>query len=357
MRLPLLIVPLLAWTLQTATGPGPTLDATAVFAPAPLAATRVDGDPAALGAVAAEAARYLSEVSDPVAGADGVLGELGLTVQDRIDTLRLIARVAEEDRGEPHPRLSDPAWLAEQLQLYDWRPPGAETLRITRYYVPQIAGSAARVPGYDTPLYAVPDDEASLDEASAAQATGLLRQRYTRQQVLNGVYQPGGEAAGRAAPLVWLTRADALNALMQGTVEVRQPDGVTRTFNVHRNNGMPYVRGQSSEAQRAYWYFREVQGALGWGADAATKVRLQPGASVAGDVWNLGLGAVIALRWTGPDGPAMRLVVLADSGGAFHGNLGQLDLYGGAFPTASALYAATAAVPQRVRGGVVVRRR
>lgn len=349
------------WTLLTPTGPGRELAAETVFAQGTLAEARVGTDPALLGAVAASTAAYLRSqaAADPTGVQAGLPGELGLDVERTAKTLEFVAQIAAEDAGKELQRLNDSVWLAEHFDLYDWTPPPekgkvVEDLRLTRYLVPQISGALARTSTYNTPLYAVPKDEAGPDGAAVGEAADLDRLRYTRKQVLDGVYLDGGAAAGRAAPLVWLTRAAALDAMMQGTVEVRLPDGQIRTYNVHRNNGRPYVRGLAAESQEAFWYFREVSAPMGWGDDIAHKIPLQPGVAVAGDVWNLGLGRLIALRWTGAKGPELRLVVLADSGGAFYGNLGQLDYFAGAYTSHQAMYDATKTLPSRVHAGLLV---
>ncbi|MFN7145162.1 MAG: acetate--CoA ligase, partial [Myxococcota bacterium] len=67
---------------------------------------------------------------------------------------------------------------------------------------------------------------------------------------------------------------------------------------------------------------------------------LLPWVAVAGDLDALGFGRLLALRTA--DG--MRLVVLADTGGAFEGNLSQLDLYTGVYPSRAAFDAATSHV-------------
>jgi membrane-bound lytic murein transglycosylase len=217
-----------------------------------------------------------------------------------------------------------------------------------------VQGCAQRTEACDTPLYGVPVDEAHLSRAEGdAILPTLIRARYTRQQVLDGVFEPGGEAAGQAAPLVWLARPHVHEALMQGTIEVTLPDGSRRTFNVDRVNGRPYRRGVPSEEQERFWYFREVDGARGWGAEPDTRIRLRPYAAVAGDAYNLGLGSLFALR--GDDG-SVRLAVLADTGGAFQPNLYQLDLFTGAHPSREAFEAATADLPRRPHAYLLVAR-
>jgi hypothetical protein len=328
------------WTLR---GPQPQeLDPAAVFAEAPLQATRVVADVPALARVAAATLRYRQTVADPKGVQAGILGEAGV---DQIDaTLAFVVRIAAEDAGKAAQRLLDPAFLAEHLQLWAWDPPGeATTLRLTRYGVWQMEGRTSPEGAHRHALYATPADED-------------LRRRYARQDLLGGVYEAGGAAAGQAMPLVYLTERAFLEANLQGTIEITVPGQAPALYNVDRSNELPYVRGAAPLAQRRVWYFRKVDGVYGWGPEPAERVRIEGGATVAGDVANLGLGRLVALRVPTAGGALLRLAVLADTGGAFDGNLGQLDWFGGIFPNSAGLYAATADLPQRVPAGLLTLR-
>jgi hypothetical protein len=321
-----------------------------------------------LGFVARGTARELREqlaAGTPLASA-GMFAELGITLQDVLDTLDLIDRTAAEDRGELHQRLEDPAWVAAHFDLYRWTSDTAgaaarkvelapEQIRLTKYLVYQSPGALERTPERDTALYALPDDEPVKDDGDPVDPAkpGTLRRTYTRMDVYAGVYAPGGAAAGRAKPLVWLSREDGNRALMQGSVEVQLPDGQARMFNVHQNNGIPYDPAiKDGNRQARFWYFREVVGILG-----VERIPLRPHAAVAGDIWNLGLGKVLALEWDGPYGPEVHLVVLADTGGAFQPNLFQLDWLAGTFPTHEAFEDWERTQPARVRAAVLIRKR
>ena len=170
--------------------------------------------------------------------------------------------------------------------------------------------------------------------------------------MFDGAWAHDAEGAA-ATPLVWLPREVAHDAMMQGTVEVRLPDGGTRLLNVDQHNGRPYRPGVASESQERMWYFRRVERVLGWGRDG-DKVALGAGVSVAGDIYNLGLGKLVALE--DPRTGALRLVVLGDTGGAFQPNLFQLDDFVGAFPDRAALGRAVAGQSGTVRAGVLILR-
>jgi hypothetical protein len=312
-----------------------------------------------LGFVARGAAKELREQlaeGTPLASA-GMFTELEITLDDVLDTLDLVERTAIEDRGDCYQRLQDPAWVAAHFDLYRWTSDteGAalrkvtlapEEVRLTKYLVYRSDGSPARTDRFDTALWALPKDEQQGGEP-------ILRRKYTRQDVYAGVYEEGGEAYGQSEPLVWLSREDVNRALMQGSVEVTTPDGLVRMFNVHENNGIPYDPAiKDGNLQPRFWYFREVVGILG-----VEQIPLRPHAAVAGDIWNLGLGKLLALEWTGPDGPEVHLVVLADTGGAFQPNLFQLDWLAGTFPTHEAFEEWERTMPARVRASVLIRKR
>jgi hypothetical protein len=280
-------------------------------------------DPAALRSVAVDTLRYLEAARgvDPLVTGDA----------DIVATLRALAAAPSVD----------PAWLGRCFQAYRWHPDSTRwggELRLTRYLVYEVEGAGAADSAHPRALWAVPHDEAGLSEAEAQARSGeLLRYRYTRQDVAAGVYDVGGASAGAADPLVWLSQEAHEQALLQGTTAVQTPEGV-RLFNVDRSNGIPYDRALSDTTkQRRYWYFRETDRVRGWGVAPVPKIALAPEVAVAGDLAALGLGRVFALR--SDDG--VRIVVLADTGGAFEGNLHQLDLYSGIFPSASAFHAAT----------------
>ena len=312
----------------------------------------ITGDPAALARQARSAADWLEAHPGHPAASAGVLAELGVSPRRVVDTLRRLAQIVEEDATSGAPsRLADAAFLDGQFEVRQWAPDtaaaagrnvslGRDELRLTRYFVPEIPGAAARTADFPVALYADPGPE--------------LRERFTRKEVLDGVFEAGGAAAGAARALVWLSRADAHDAMMQGTVAVRLDTG-TRTLNVHVPNGRPYHPGRSGDGQERLWYFREVDGAYGFG-EGADKVRLEAGAAVAGDVYNLGVGALVGLRWATPAGERARLVIVADTGGAFQPNLFQLDYFAGSFPDRAALYRATAELPERVHAGVLLAR-
>lgn len=305
-------------------------------------------DPQDLAFVARSALVYLdlNEGSDPAAG-PGIFSELGVDLKRVKDTLQFIIEVGEQDRGQPVQRLQDPAFILEHFEVYRWSAdieaaaarrialdPGQ--IRLTRYLVYQTEGRPTPEGDYHFALYADPGQG--------------LRASTTRQQAMAGVYEAGGALEGAAKPLVYLTEKGVYDALMQGTIEVTLPDGSKQLFNVAVSNEIPYdaaIKDPSKQAR--YWYFDPVDHIRGYGATPDHRTSLIPNAAVAGDIYNLGLGKIVALEMNG----VVRLVVLADTGGAFQPNLFQLDYLAGSFPSYTDFQRATEHIPPRVGAGVL----
>lgn len=332
----------LAWEIRGPEGAptGQTVEPAAVFRAAPRDGPRCTALTASsdLGFVARETARELREQQalGSALATTGMFADLGVPLERVLDTLDFVATVADEDRGAVHKRLEDPEFVAASFERWAW----SSELRLTKYVVWQVEGSPVRTPVHDTALYAPPADDS-------------LRLRYTRMDVYAGAYEAGGPSAGAARSLVWLTREAANEALLQGSVEVRLPDGARRVYNVLLNNGIPYdARQKDPNRQARFWYFHEVDGILG-----VEQIPLRPLAAVAGDVYNVGLGKLVALEWDGASGRELHLAVLADTGGAFQPNLGQLDWLAGTFPSRAAFEAWERTTPPRVDAAILVRKR
>lgn len=326
----------------------------------------IDTSPQQLAQVAAETLSWLKAHPDAPVGQAGILGELGVSRQDVLRSLELIVNTEARERkavaqGKPSSLLNQ-NWLKKHFKLYLWKSDrqGAASnrvklpdhrLRITKYVVFEAQGRAQRDKVYNQALYRLPPDEIDLSDSQAeAQKSKLIRYRYTKQDVVRGALQKHG-----VQPLVWLTRQGLEDALMQGSILVSMPNGQKRMFNVHRNNGIGYDRRiQNPRAQKRYWYFKEVPGILGYGQDE--KIQVQPQVTFAGDVQNIGLGKLIAIRYPGPKGYSLRLGVLADTGGAFVPNLYQLDYLAGVFPNREAYRKGVAGLPTHAETYILIAR-
>lgn len=322
------------------------------------AGVMVPTSPQDLGMVARHAAsnlRRLQGTTSPLADV-GLLAELGITIDDVLRTLDHISRVAYEDRGAPVQRLQDPKWLAEHFEALHWQPDlerakarkldlSDDAIRLTKYVIYTVEGSAERTGRFNTALYAAPYRVNGKEPD--------IQYSLTRMDVFAGAYEPGGVAAGRAKPLVWLTR-DAVNqALLQGTIQVQLPGAAPRLYNVHVNNGRAWQPGTGDQSkQPRYWYFREVDRIFG-----VEQTALRAEAAVAGDVYNLGFGKLVAIEWPSEEGTELRLAILADTGGAFQPNLFQLDWLAGRFASPQAFSNWVRSTPTRVRASILVWRR
>ncbi len=302
--------------------------------------------------VAQQTHSYLAQGSayDPAAIHGGTTAWLNTPTERIQETLTYICEVVNEDQQMGRTsRLTDPNFIAEHFELLRWSPDQqrasqlsddkpllqrlpSDRLLLTKYYVRLTNGQPQQTSETPHALYGLPFDEAhlSLDEADAKR-DHITRYRYGKQTIVANESSKDQAAHMRnlAPPLIWLSRDDLEGALLQGTAVVNEPSGDRRYFNVHRNNGIAYDRTQRPEQQQRYWYFKEVPGVLGYGKDANYKIPILPKVTVAGDIFQLGLGRLILLRTEEQGQPVFRLTVLADTGGAFHDNLYQLDWLSG----------------------------
>jgi hypothetical protein len=305
--------------------------------------------PEGLHLVARETLKYVNirEMEDPLAVRGGLLKPLGYDLADTRETLAFVQEILAEDLAEGNlkSRLASPSFLNENFSLVRFYGERDEAqkygvrvspgkVRITKYAVFKVPGSLVKTAKFSCALYGLPDDEAGMSAAEAENSREFLtRFRYTKQDVLSGVFEDG-RSPFNARPLVWLTRDGLEEALMEGTVYVLLPGKTMRIFNVDRNNGIPYAREiKNPRLQRRYWYFREISAIKGYGREMETKITLLPKAAFAGDVFNLGLGKFIAVRFANPITGRREILlgILADTGGAFAGNLYQFDFLAGVF--------------------------
>lgn len=302
-----------------------------LFAKGALPNTAVDFNERDLYSVLYNVRRYFatSAQADPDILREGILGTQGVTVADTLKTLDFMLVVLYEDLINQRPtRLKDPSFINANFEVIKWKPynpksPQQEQLRITKYAVFSHQGSRTPTAQFNTPLYRLED-----------QFTGdKFYTKYTKQQVLAGIYNAGQPEAGKAKPIAYLTREGLEDALLQGTVLIKFPDGGSAFFNVDRNNGIPYAKGIKQRAQKRYWYFKEVDAIKGYGGDQAEKIPVKPGVTFAGDVLNIGLGKIIVIEQGQGAEKQLRLGAIADTGGAFLPNLHQLDFLAGIFKT------------------------
>ncbi|MDB9457974.1 hypothetical protein [Dolichospermum circinale] len=269
--------------------------------------------------------KYASE--DPDIQRTGILITQGVTVKDILKTLDFMIAVLEEDIANKRTtRLQDPNFINANFRVIKWSAhnpenPQQKQLRITKYAAFIHPGSREKTSEYNTPVYAL-KQELSQDK---------FYTKYTKQDVLSGIYEPGGKEFGKVKPIAYLTRNGLEAALMQGTVLVNFTDGTKEFLNVDKNNGMSYIRGVKATSQKRYWYFKEVDAIKGYGYKIDAKISIKPGVTFAGDVLNIGLGRIIVIEDNQSGKKQLKMGVIADTGGAFLPNLYQLDFLAGTF--------------------------
>ena len=269
--------------------------------------------------------KYSSE--DPDIQRTGILITQGVTVKDILKTLDFMITVLEEDIAHKRTtRLQDPNFINANFRVIKWSAhnpenPQQKQLRITKYAAFIHSGSREKTSEYNTPVYAL-KQELSQDK---------FYTKYTKQDVLSGIYEPGGKEFGKVKPIAYLTRNGLEAALMQGTVLVNFTDGTKEFLNVDKNNGMSYIRGVKATSQKRYWYFKEVDAIKGYGYKIDAKISIKPGVTFAGDVLNIGLGRIIVIEDNQSGKKQLKMGVIADTGGAFLPNLYQLDFLAGTF--------------------------
>ena len=239
----------------------------------------------------------------------------------------------------------------------------------TGYYEPEIRGARRRSDGYDTPVYAKPDD---LIDVDLGRFVADLKGRHVRGRVQDGALVPyhdrtaieNGALAGRGLEIGWA--ADPIEFFflqVQGSGRLRMPDGSVMRIGYAGQNGREYVGigklmrdrgllgpGQASmqgiiawlrshpeegraimRENKSFVFFRELTGA---GPLGAMGHPVTGAASVAADPKFVPLGAPVFLSMDRTD--ATGLWVAQDTGGAIKGP-NRFDTFWGAGEDARAI--------------------
>ncbi len=227
---------------------------------------------------------------------------------------------------------------------------------LTGYYEPQLRGSRTHRPGFDTPLYATPDDLLTVDLAAVAPE---LKGRRLRGRLVGRTVVPyfareqlEADPALTGREIVWLDSAlDAFLLEVQGSGRIQLEDGTVIRLGYADQNGQPYrsigrylvnqgaltVEQASTPGIRTWLaahperlrevldanpsvvFFQELPlGDPGLGPRGAQGVALSAGRSIAVDPAYIPLGAPVFMA--GPDASVpRRLVIAQDTGGAISG--------------------------------------
>ncbi len=300
-----------------------------ILTPGELPTTKVNFNQADLLSVLVNTRKYFQDYSheDPDILRTGLLATQGVTVEDVLKTLDFMIAVLKEDIANNRAtRLQDPNFINTHFRVINWSAynrhnTSQKELRITKYAVFTHPGSHTKTSTFNTPIYSLNDNS----------STDKFYIRYTKQDVLSGIYESGGREFGKVKPIAYLTRDGLEEALMEGTILVNFTDGSKQLFNVDRSNEMSYIRRLPATAQKRYWYFKQVDAIKGYGYKIDAKISISPGVTFAGDVLNIGLGKIIVLEYTKGGSKHLQMGVIADTGGAFLPNLYQLDFLAGIF--------------------------
>lgn len=304
--------------------------------------------------------RALGNEYDPAVIHANKLAQFGITGKDIERTLKSLCEFAKHDDMNKTHQLTSFDFLTKHYDFYrissdtkhakklsNKKPLlknlTADKVLMTKYYVHLASGSDSKTSETPFPLYALPFDEKHLSLEDANTQKHLTRFKYGKQAILDGVI----DANKLAKPLVYLSREDLESALLQGTIVV-DVSGQQRVYNVHRNNGIAYDRAIKPYLQNRYWYFKQVDGILGYGKDADHKIEVLPEVTFAGDIYQFGLGALVFAQFDFKSHSEYRMAVMADTGGAFENNLYQLDYLAGSYPGINAYYDANRHMPDYI---------
>ncbi len=247
------------------------------------------------------------------------------------ETLEFIISIIEEDKKTGSFRILDPAFLNEHFDFlrwkadresalkHDFRLPQNGNVRLTNYVIYNVRGSSKKTVSHNCPLYML------LDRT--------LAKKFSKQTILSGVFEKA-PYKNKVRALAWLTRSDFEDVLLQGSVLVTFPNNTHKIFMVDICNGIKYEKKiRDTKKQRRYWYYRDAKSNIASLALFKKRVTLRKNVILAGDIYNIGVGKIIAFRHINQitKTPEVYLGVLADTGGAFINNLYQMDLFLGMF--------------------------
>jgi len=278
------------------------------------------------------------------------------------DTLNFIINVIENDKkNNRNYRILDSNFLNKYFRFIKWEPDILNAslneqkmtkgkIKLTNYATFEVSGAYNKNKWHPYALYSIFSPYFRRRE----------RFKFTKQQIYNGVLN-NPKYKRKIKPLVWLSKQGVEEALMQGSVQVRMPNGKRRIFSVDTNNGYEYDKKlQKRIDQKRYWYFKEVTNNV-----KSSRIKnfgiagIQDfgGTVFAGDINNIGLGKIIAIRYRNNINKKieMRLGVLVDTGGAFVNNLYQLDYYAGTFNSRWSFNKWRAGLPDNVEAYILVK--
>jgi hypothetical protein len=252
------------------------------------------------------------------------------------ETLNFIISIIEEDKKKKKFRILDPTFINKHFCFIQWNAPQKttiknntqpsinENIKLTNYVIYCVQGNPQKTKRFNCALYKL------LDKS--------LAPKFTKQKILSGIFE-SPTYKNKVKPLVWLTREDFEDVLLQGSTLVQIPNKTYKIFLVDTCNGITYKKNIKNQQQQRYWFYREAKSNLASISAFKKRIQLRKKVIFAGDINNIGIGKIIAINHINPmtKKRELHLGVLADTGGAFVNNIYQLDLFLGMFNNKKAL--------------------
>lgn len=234
---------------------------------------------------------------------------------------------------------------------------GAGSAFATGYYEPQIAGSRIFMPGYEVPIYRVPDDLLETNPVTGEKGRGRIDEIGQYVLYHDRAAIEDGALAGRGLEIAWAADPIELFFLhIQGSGRLLLPDGNVMRIGYAGQNGREYIaigrimrergilqtggtsmqhivawlRANPEEGRaimrenKSYIFFKELTGP---GPLGALGLPVTPRATVAADPKFVPLGAPVFLSLDRAE--ANGLWVAQDTGGAIKG-ANRFDTFWGA---------------------------
>ncbi|MCK4500043.1 hypothetical protein KAU11_06060, partial [Candidatus Babeliales bacterium] len=165
-----------------------------------------------------------------------IMSRCGIKPGDIFKTLNWIIKIVDEDEPKGRFRISNSQFLNKHFRCVKWCgdalgakkdhviiPPGPDggklrdgRIKLTSYAVFTVDGSYKKTKKFNTALYGYNRHKSKT------------KGRSGRKMLIN----ENGKGL-LVKPLVWVSQRDADDALMQGSMIVRMPDGKRRTFYMH----------------------------------------------------------------------------------------------------------------------------
>ncbi len=125
---------------------------------------------------------------------------------------------------------------------FDWVQIGDGKAFATGYYIPETAGSRTTIEGYNVPVYRTPPDLIRCTKADGTTARGRVDENGTCVPYYSRSEIEDGAIAGKGLEIAWaIDPADLFFIEIQGSGELRLPDGNVMRIGYDNQNGRDYV--------------------------------------------------------------------------------------------------------------------